>query len=309
MAAYDLIIIGAGPAGLTAGLYAGRFRLKALILEKMTVGGQIILSSTIENYPGFPGSIATFELIEKISQQVKEVGINIENAEVLEIIPSKELPIPVYNIKTQDNSYQARSVIIASGAQSRRLGVEGEEKFIGRGVSYCGTCDGPLFKNKDIILVGGGDRAIEEALFLSSYARKVTVVHRRQQLRASKILEEKARLNQKINFLLDSVIEKIIGKDRVEEVQIKNVATGALSTVCCQGVFIFVGISPNTNFLRNLLQIDDSGFIITNQNSQTSLQGIFACGDCLKKSLYQVINACGEGAVAADSAHKYLLNL
>ncbi|MDD4900168.1 MAG: NAD(P)/FAD-dependent oxidoreductase, partial [Candidatus Omnitrophica bacterium] len=148
-----------------------------------------------------------------------------------------------------------------------------------------------------------------DALFLASYAKKVTVVHRRQQLRASRILEEKARLNQKINFLLDSVIEKIIGKDRVEEVLVKNVTNAAMSTVACQGIFIFVGIIPNTHFLKNLLQIDDSGFIITNQNLETSLKGVFACGDCLKKSLYQVVNACGEGAVAADSAHKYLLNL
>ncbi|MDD5595008.1 MAG: thioredoxin-disulfide reductase [Candidatus Omnitrophica bacterium] len=308
MAVYDLVIIGAGPAGLTAGLYAGRFRLKALILEKMSVGGQIILSSTIENFPGFPGEIATYELIEKISQQVKQVDVSIENSEVLEIIPSKQLPEPIYNIKSSLGDYQARSIIIASGAQSKRLGVEGEEKLIGRGVSYCGTCDGPLFKNKEIIVVGGGDRAIEEALFLSGYARKVTVVHRRQQLRASKILEEKARLNPKINFVLDSVIEKITGTDRVNGVQIKNVASGALNTLSCEGIFIFVGIIPNTNFLRNLLQIDDSGFIITNQNLETSLPGIFASGDCLKKSLYQVVNACGEGAVAADAVHKYLLN-
>jgi len=308
MAVYDLVIIGAGPAGLTAGLYAGRFRFKALILEKMSVGGQIILSSAIENFPGFPGGIATYELIEKISQQVREVDVSVENSEALEIIPSEQLPDPIYNIKSSQGNYQARSIIIASGAQSKRLGVEGEEKLIGRGISYCGACDGPLFKNKDIIVVGGGDRAIEEALFLSGYARKVTVVHRRQQLRASKILEEKARLNAKINFVLDSVIEKITGTDRVAGVEIKNVATGALSTLSCEGIFIFVGIIPNTNFLRNLLQIDDSGFIITNQNLETSLPGIFACGDCLKKSLYQVVNACGEGAVAADAAHKYLLN-
>jgi len=306
---YDLIIIGAGPAGLTAGLYAGRFRLKTLILEKMSVGGQIILSPSIENFPGFPGGTATFDLIEKISQQAREVGIEVEHGEVIEIVASKELPIPVYSIKTAENNYQARSMIIASGAQSKRLGVEGEEKFIGRGVSYCGTCDGPLFRNKEIIVVGGGDRAIEDALFLASYAKKVTVLHRRQQLRASRILEEKARLNPKINFLLDSVIEKIIGKDRVEEVLVKNVVSAAMSAVTCQGVFIFVGITPNTHFLKNLLQIDDSGFIITNQNLETSLKGVFACGDCLKKSLYQVVNACGEGAVAADSVHKYLLNL
>jgi thioredoxin reductase (NADPH) len=302
---YDLIIIGAGPAGLTAAIYAGRFRLETLILEKMVPGGQIIMSSDIENYPGFPGGISTQELIERFKKQVDDLGIKIETEDVLEIIRRDKS----YTIKTQSNSYEAKCVVIASGAQPKMLGAAGEEKFIGRGVSYCGTCDGPLFKNKEIVVVGGGDRALEETLFLSVYASKVNLVHRRDQLRASRILEEKAKKNPKINFILENTLQEINGKDKVESVRIKNVKTGKISDLACQGVFIFVGIKPNTGFLNNLLQLDQTGFIITDADMATAQAGIFACGDCRKKSLYQVINACAEGAVAVNSAHNYLLKL
>jgi thioredoxin reductase (NADPH) len=303
---YDLIIIGAGPAGLTAGLYAGRFRLNALILEKMSVGGQIILSSVIENFPGFPGGISTQELIDKFKKQVDEVGVKIEPEEVLEIGQSFKLETPLYNVRTADKTYEAKSIIVSTGAQAKRLGIEGEDKFIGRGVSYCATCDGPLFRDKEVVVIGGGDRAIEEAIFLANYAKRVTLIHRRHELRASRILEEKARKIPKINFILDSVIEEITGLNRVESVKLKNIKTDAISNLSCQGVFIFVGIQPNTAFLKNLLQTDELGFIITDQEMNSSGGGVFACGDCRKKSLYQVVNACAEGAVAANSAHKYL---
>jgi len=305
---YDLIIIGAGPAGLTAALYAGRYRVNTLILEKMCAGGQIILSSSIENFPGFPGGISTQELVDRLKMQVDELGVNIEIEDVLEVLPSFKLRTPIYNVKTSDKSYETKSLIIASGAQSKRLGIEGEDRLISRGVSYCATCDGPLFRDKDIVVVGGGDKAIEEAIFLTSFAKRVTVIHRRQELRASKILEEKAKQNIKINFILDSIVEEILGQDKVEAVKIENVKTNSLSQLVCEGVFIFVGIKPNTELLKNLLEVDEQNFIITDQDLRTSCDGIFACGDCRKKSLYQVINACGEGAVAANSAHKYLLN-
>lgn len=301
---YDLIIIGAGPAGLTAGLYAGRFRLKTLVLEKLAPGGQIILSPAIENYPGFPGGIASEELIARMKKQIEELEIEIHLEEAVKIDAADSM----FVVKTQDKSFQAAAIIIASGAQSKRLGVPGEEKLIGRGVSYCGTCDGPLFKNKEVIVAGGGDRAIEEALFLTSYANKVTIVHRRQGFRASKILEERARNNPRIHFVLDSVITEIIGSGFIEGVKIKNLQDNSLRMLPCQGVFIFVGISPNTGFLKNYLELDNNGFIITGQDLHTSRPGVFACGDCLQKRLYQVINACGEGAQAADSAHKYLLS-
>jgi thioredoxin reductase (NADPH) len=304
---YDLIIIGAGPAGLTASLYAGRYRLNTLVLEKLAVGGQIILSSTIENFPGFPGGIATEDLIERFKKQTDELGIKITMQEAGEINFTLQAESSLYNITTKEVSYQARSLIIASGAQPKRLGVEGEERLTGRGVSYCATCDGPLFKNKEVVVVGGGDKAIEEALFLTEYASSVCVIHRRDTLRASKILEEKARANKKIRFLLDTVVEKIEGSDSVEAVKIKNVKTEGLSLFNCQGVFIFVGIQPNTDFLKQKLKMDGKGFIVTDQDLQTSEKGVFACGDCRKKSLYQVINACAEGAVAAASAQRYLL--
>ena len=305
---YDVIIIGAGPAGLVAGLYCGRFRLNALILEKMNVGGQIALSATIDNFPGFPSGTSTGELIERMKKQVDEVGVPVVMEEVLEVGVSKESGINVYTVKTTDNNYKAKALIIASGAYAKRLGAGGEEKFIGRGVSYCATCDAPFFKHKEIVVVGGGDRAVEEAIFLAGYARKVTLIHRRQQLRASKILEERLKQHPKINLQLDSVIEEITGRDKVETVKLKNVLSGKAEVYPCQGVFIFVGIKPNTGFVKNLLRLDESDFIITDQDMRASLEAVFACGDCRKKNLYQVVNACGEAAQAADSAHKYLLS-
>lgn len=304
---HDLIIIGGGPAGLTAALYAGRYRLKTLLLEKRGLGGQIILSATIENYPGFPGGISTQELMERFKQQIDELNIEIQIEEVLEISGAFDSARPLYHVRTKEKSFETKAIIVATGALPKRLGIAGEDKLTGRGVSYCGTCDGPLFKGKDILVIGGGDRAIEEALFLAGYARSVTVVHRRDKLRASKILEEKAHAHPGIKFLMDSVIEEISGSSKVESVRIKNVKTDAPGTLPCQGVFIFAGIVPNSAFLKNLLKLDDSGFIIVHSDLRTSQEGIFACGDCLKKSLYQVVTACGEGALASAGVMRYLL--
>lgn len=300
---YDLIIIGGGPAGITAGLYAGRMRLKTLLLEKMSLGGQILFTPFIENFPGFVGGVATEKLILSMRKQIEDLGVEIKIDEATKIVRDSE-----FKISGREGEYGARTVIIATGARPKQLGVPGEDRLVGRGVSYCATCDGPLFKDKDIVVIGGGDRAIEEAIFLSSYAKKVFIIHRRQSLRASKILEEKVQQNPKINFILDSVVEEIKGKDKVEQVKIKNVKTGSVDELICQGVFIFVGIEPNTAFVKNQLNMDEAGFIMTEPNLRTSQEGIFACGDCRKKSLYQVITACAEGAIAADSAHKYLLN-
>jgi thioredoxin reductase (NADPH) len=300
---YDLIIIGGGPAGLTAGLYAGRFRLKTLLLEKISLGGQIISTPAIENFPGFLGGVATDKLISAMHKQIEELGVEVKVEEVVKIVCNLK-----FKIIAAEGEYPAGAVIIATGARPKQLGIPGEERLVGRGISYCGTCDGPIFKDKDIVVVGAGDRAIEEAIFLSSYAKKVNIIHRRQSLRASKILEERIQQNPKVNFILDTLVEEIVGKERVEGVRIKNVKTGVNSDLACQGVFIFVGIQPNTLFLRNQLQMDEAGFIITDETLKTSKVGIFACGDCRKKNLYQVITACAEGAQAADSAHKYLLN-
>jgi len=300
---HDLIIIGGGPAGLTAGLYAGRFRLKTLLLEKISLGGQVILTPSIENFPGFVGGVSTEKLISAMHKQIEELGVEIKTDEVSRVVYDSG-----FKIKGKEGEYPAKAVIIATGAEPKRLGIAGEDRLTGRGVSYCGTCDGPLFKNKDIVVIGGGDRAIEEAIFLSGYARKVSIIHRRQSLRASGILEERAEENPKIDFVLDTLVDEILGKDKVEGVRVKNSKTGSTDNIVCQGVFIFVGIEPSTAFIKNQLNTDENGFIMTDQELRTSQEGIFACGDCRKKSLYQVITACAEGAEAADSVHKYLLN-
>ncbi len=305
---HDLVIIGAGPGGLTAALYAGRYRLNTLVLEKMTPGGQILMSPSIDNFPGFPGGITTVELIERLTRQVADAGVRIESSEVADIDTGGSQSSLGFSVKTAEAVYETRSIIIATGAQSKRLAVPGEERLTGRGVSYCGTCDGPLFRNKELVVVGGGDRAIEEALFLTEYASKVNVVHRREGFRASEVLMEKSRSNPKIEFILGCTIEEILGQDRVSGVMIKDVFKDSRFEKQCNGVFIFVGIEPNTGFIKGNLETDAAGFIITEQDMSTSKEGIFACGDCRKRSLYQVVSACGEGAIAADSAHKYLLN-
>ena len=305
---YDVVIIGAGAAGLTAGLYAGRFRLKTVIIEKMAPGGQILWSENIENFPGFPGGVATQELIERMVRQADEVGVKVESDEVVSIEPAQHAEGLVYSVKGKENIREARTVIVACGARPKSLGVPGESEFIGRGVSYCGTCDAPLFRGKEVVVVGGGNTAFEEALYLTSYAAKVTVVHRRSEFRASKILEEKARANSKICFVLDSVIDGIRGARQVEAVAVRNLKNHAASDVACGGVFIFVGVQPNNDCVKNLLQLDEAGFIMTDQAQKTDRPGIFACGDCTKKNLYQVVSACAEGALASDSAHKYILN-
>lgn len=299
---YDLIIIGAGPAGLTAALFAGRSRLNTLLIEKMAVGGRILMSESIENYPGFPGGVSSRELMGKMEEQVKELGVKIINDEVLDLDCSEK------TIKTSGVTYQAAAIIIASGARPRKLNVPGEEEYTGRGVSYCATCDAPFFKEKKLVIVGGGNAVAEEAIYLSRFASQVNVVHRRQDLRASAILQERMRQNKKINFLLSSVLTRIKGTKKVESVTIKDLLSGKENDFNCDGVFIYIGYLPETIFLKGKLKMDEAGFITADENMAVSVGGIFACGDCRKKGLYQVINACGDGAVAADSAYKFIAN-
>jgi len=299
----DLIILGAGPAGLTAAIYAGRYRMDTLVLEKSAPGGQILLSASIENYPGYPGGIGTAELMEKFRQQAADTGVVFQTAEAGGV----SFDSGAVNIETMEGRFSARSLIIACGAAPKRLGVKGEKELTGRGVSYCATCDAPFFRGKDVVVVGGGDKALEEAIFLCDYASSVTVVHRRSELRAAGILQEKAKVRAGLKFRYNAVLEEIEGRNLVEAVSLKDTSSGEKSSLSCRGVFIFVGIQPNTSFLRNHLQIDENGFIITGRGMETSREGVFACGDCVSKSLYQVVNACGEAAAAADSAHKYLL--
>lgn len=297
---YDLIIIGAGPAGLTAALYAGRSRLKALILEKMIPGGRILMSETIENYPGFPGGVSTQDLIQRMQEQVKELSLDIVSEEVLDI------DCRAKTVKTNVNTYESKAIIIATGARPRKLGIPGEDRLTGRGVSYCATCDGPLYKEKNVIVVGGGNAVAEEALYLTRFARQVNIVHRRNELRASAILQEKLKENKKINFILNSQVIEIMGTNRVESIKIRDVNASLEKIIPCDGVFIYIGYDPETDFLKNKLSLDESGFIVTGQDMATSEEGVFACGDCRKKNLYQVINACGDGAISADSAYRYI---
>ncbi len=298
---YDLIIVGAGPAGLTAALYAGRARLKTLVLEKIAVGGRILMSESIENFPGFPEGISTHDLTRRMEEQVRSLDIKIELEEVL------ELDCRVKSVKTGSKTYAAKSIIIATGARPRKLGVSGEDRLIGKGVSYCATCDGPLYKEKNVVVVGGGNAVAEEALYLSRFAKRVSIIHRRNDLRASAILQERLKENKKIHFILSTVVSEIIGSRKVESIKIKDVNTSGEQIIACDGVFIYIGYEPDTGFVKNKVKLDDAGFIITDENLATSEKGVYACGDCRKKSLYQVITACGDGALASDCAYKYIV--
>ncbi len=302
LAIHDLVIIGAGPAGLTAALYAGRSRLDTLLIEKVSVGGRILMSETIENYPGFPGGISTVELMARMEEQVKTLGVKIVSEEVLDL----DCVSRIINIAS--GSYQARAIIIASGARPKKLNVPGEKQYTGRGVSYCATCDAPFFKGKRIVIIGGGNAVAEEAIYLSRFASTISVIHRRNDLRASPILQERMQQNKKINFVLNSIITQIKGMDKVGSVTIKDLLSGKENDFVCDGVFIYIGYEPETAFLNNKIKMDEAGFIVTDENMVTSVSGVFACGDCRKKGFYQVINACGDGAVAADSAYKFIVD-
>ena len=300
---YDAIIIGGGPAGLTAGIYLSRARMDTLLIEKALPGGQAILTEIIENYPGFSHGITGPELMQKMEEQAVRFGLKIKYGEVAEI-KTKEDKVKIVKINNQE--YRTLTIILASGAEASKLDIPGEEEFRGKGVSYCGTCDAPFFKDQKIVVVGGGDTAIEEALYLSKFTREITVIHRRDRLRATKILQERIFLNKKINFSWSSIPLKILGKYKVEGILIKDLITSEEKEIPCQGVFIFVGNLPNTKFLKDVIKLDDRGYVITDDNMMTSQEGIYACGDVRKKILRQVVTACGEGATAAFAAQKYI---
>jgi thioredoxin reductase (NADPH) len=299
---YDVIIIGGGPAGLTAGIYASRARLKALLIESFSVPGQAVTTDHIENYPGFPDGINGFELIEKFKNQAGKFGAEIIADEVKSIKPDRA----GWKIETEHKSYTALSVIIATGASPKKLNAPGEDSFRGKGVSYCATCDGALFKDREVVVVGGGDTALEEALFLTRFVKRATVIHRRDALRGTKILQERTFANKKIGFMWDSVVSEILGSNKVTGVKVKNLKSGREMDFPCDGVFIFVGYAPNTGFLKGLAKLDENGYVITDDNCNTSRPGIFACGDCCRKLLRQVVTACGQGATAAFVCQQYL---
>ncbi|HDT15651.1 MAG TPA: thioredoxin-disulfide reductase [Firmicutes bacterium] len=300
---FDTIIVGGGPSGLTAAIYNARAGLKTVIIEKMALGGQIFLTAEIENFPGFE-NISGPELVSKMDKQAEKFGIKKIYDEIAEI---KEADNNMKIVKGASGSeYKAYAVIISTGAKYRDLGVEGESKFRGRGVSNCATCDGAFYKEAEIAVVGGGDTAVEEAVYLTRFAKKVYIIHRRDKLRAAKSIQEKAFSNSKISFIWDSVVEEITGKTGVEGLKLKNVKTGEKSELAAMGVFIFAGLLPNTDFLKGFLDMDEMNYIKTDNDMRTSKPGIFACGDCISKSFRQAITACGDGATAANSAEKYV---
>jgi len=303
---YDAIIIGGGPAGLTAGIYLSRARMDTLLIEKALPGGQAILTEIIENYPGFPHGIAGPELMQKMEEQAVGFGLKIEYGEVAEV-KIKEDKVKIVKINNQE--YKTLTIILASGAEASKMEVSGEEELRGRGVSYCATCDAPFFKHQKIVVVGGGDTAIEEALYLTKFVWEITIIHRRDRLRATKILQERVFANKKINFAWDSVVTKVLGKEKVEGILIQNKKTGEEREISCQGVFVFVGNIPNSKFINELIKLDQMGYILTDGNMMTSQEGIYACGDVRKKLLRQVVTACGEGATAAFAAQKYIEEL
>lgn len=296
---YDLIIIGGGPAGLTAGIYAQRARLKTLLLEKEMVGGQIAVSDVIENYPGFP-SISGAELMEKFEQQARGLGLEIKLTDVIAVQKKGEEKI----VKTSDGDLIAKSVIVATGAKPRRLGIPGEKELTGKGVSYCATCDGPFFKGQKVLVVGGGDTAVKEAVYLSRIANKVYIAHRRDQLRAEKIIQEKAMSTPNIEILWSHILKEIRGKTGVEKVVLQNLKDNTVKELDVEGVFVFVGINPTTDFVD--VEKDKQGFIKTDQDMRTSVKGIFAAGDCRTTALKQVSTAVGDGAIAAFVAERYI---
>lgn len=303
---HDLIIIGAGAAGLSCAIYAGRARLSTLVLEKMLPGGQLMLNHVIENYPGFPDGISGPDLAQHMAQQATRFGAQIETATLTGLdLASRPFQVHLADAD-REAGFRARSLLIATGCSPRKLGVPGEQQLYQHGLSYCATCDGPLFAGKHLLVVGGGNAAIHEALFLASLASKVTVVHRRDQLRADPILQERALGNDKIEFRWKSIVTHVLGDDRVSAVRLRHVETGEETDLPVEGVFISVGADPQTSFLPPEIARDDTGFITTDADLQTSVAGVFAAGDVRAGAYRQIACAVGDGAQAYRSIRDFL---
>ncbi len=300
---YEVIIIGGGPAGLTAGLYTSRARLNSLLVEQGLFGGQIANAEQVENFPGFPQGISGMELGQLLHQQATKYGLKTLIAEVTDIKLHDRQKV----IMTTKGNFPARAVIIASGSERQKLGIPGEEEFAGKGVSYCATCDATFFKKLPVAVVGGSDAAITEALHLAKFASKVTVIHRRHQLRATRILQERAFAEPKIEFLWDTIVDEIEGKDRVKRLKLHQVKTEEKSTLELAGIFISVGFKPNTDYLKGILPLDTVGNIITNDKMETEIPGVFAAGDVRCDSARQAITAAGDGATAAIYAEMFII--
>ncbi len=302
---YDVIIAGGGPAGLTAGIYAARARLRTLLVEKLVPGGQAATTFFMENYPGFPEGISGLDLAQAMETQAKRFGVEIMNGEVGPL----NFRGRVWEMALDGKKYITKAVIIATGVETVKLGITGEEKLKGRGVSYCATCDGPFFRGEEVAVIGGGDSAVNEALFLTRFAKRVYLIHRRDALRAEKILQERAFQNDKIEIIWDTVVAGVLGQDEVSGLELRNLKTQLGRTLPVKGVFFYVGLKPNTDFLKLIVELDDQGYIITDNNMATSAPGIFAAGDVRQKPVRQVATAVGDGATAAVAVEQYIESL
>jgi thioredoxin reductase (NADPH) len=299
---YDVVIIGSGPAGYTAGIYTSRAKLSTLIISGTLPGGQLMTTSEVENYPGFPNGIFGPELMMNIRQQSERFGAVIVDDEVIKV-DFKNRPL---SVTTHSETYSAEAVIVCTGASPRKLGLPAEQQFSGRGVSYCATCDGPFFKGEDIVVVGGGDTALEEATFLTKFGKSVKIVHRRDSLRASKILQEKAKDNPKIEFIWNNVVSDIKGDKKISTVTIKDVASGKETTLRAGGLFVAIGHEPNTSIFKGQLELDDKGYIVLKDHTKTSAEGVFAAGDVHDHRYRQAITAAGFGCMAAIDVERWL---
>lgn len=299
---FDLAIIGGGPAGLAAGLYAARAKLNTILIEKVVPGGQILVTDWIENYPGFPEGISGADLVLRMTDQVRKFGLRIEGHEVLNV----DFNRPIKKLQLNDKELYAKVVIIATGASPRKLRIPGEDIYYGKGVSTCATCDGPFYKDGVVAAVGGGDTAVQESVFLTKFAKKVYLIHRRDRLRAEAILQERALSNGKIEMLWDSVVKRIDGLTNVERITVENLKTGVTKELKVDACFIWVGILPNTGFLKDAVHLDQSGFVIVDSNMRTSVPGVFAAGDVRNTPLRQIVTAVGDAAIAAVSAEHYI---
>ena len=299
---YDVIIIGSGPAGFTAGVYTSRAKLKTLIISGSLPGGQLMTTSEVENYPGFPNGIFGPELMMNMRQQAERFGTIVIDDEVLKV-NFKNHP---FLISTHSESFEGRAILLCTGASPRKLGINGEQEFGGRGVSYCATCDGPFFKGEEIAVIGGGDTAIEEATFLTKFGKSVKIIHRRDFLRASKILQEKAFENSKIQFIWNHVVTGISGNKKIESIDIKDLTTGKISNVSVGGLFVAIGHEPNTSIFKDQLEMDDKGYVVLKENTRTSVEGVFAAGDVHDYRYRQAVTAAGFGCMAALDVEKWL---
>ncbi|MHB8546605.1 MAG: thioredoxin-disulfide reductase [Nitrosotalea sp.] len=299
---FDVIIIGAGPAGYTAAIYTSRAKRETLIISGVLPGGQLMLTTEVENFPGFASGIMGPELMTTMRQQAERMGTTIIDDEVVNV----DFRHKPFKILTYSEEYEADSVIIATGATPRKIGAKGEQEFSARGVSYCATCDGPFFKNQEIIVAGGGDSAMEEAIFLTKFANKVHVVHRKDKLRASKVMQDRAFENQKIQFHWNTVIEEIKGNQKVSQITIKNTTTNKMDTLEVGGIFVAIGHEPNTKLFQGQIDFDANGYIILKNHTQTNVEGVFAAGDVHDHRYRQAITAAAFGCMAAIDVDKYL---